>query len=201
MVLARTPSPDDLTESAFIIGTTVPARNGTADVDPNPASKITGGAIHPEAGSGTLTIKDDQVEAGDDVSKITLIYEAATALEDVTLEIDVKGIQVADDDADEDPVITSLQDTTDDAYGFVSGSVLDSAPDLAIADATAIDIATATGPVDGVNTTSTTITWSGLTFTKAGEKFTITIEDVRIQEAGGNVVFTTRMIGGTDIGK
>ena len=55
--------------------------------DPVPATSVTGGNIRPRAGSGTLTFKDDQVEAGDDVSRITLIYEAATALDDVTLTI------------------------------------------------------------------------------------------------------------------
>ena len=83
------------------------------------ATSITGGNIRPRDGSGTLTFKADQVEAGDDVSRITLIYEADTALSGVTLEVDVKGIQLVDDDDNVKPDITLLQDEDDDLYGFV----------------------------------------------------------------------------------
>ena len=70
-----------------LITVTVPGRDGTLPAGtPVAATSVTGGNIRPRAGSGTLTFKDDQVEAGDDVSRITLIYEAATALEDVTLD-------------------------------------------------------------------------------------------------------------------
>ena len=55
-----------------------------------------------------MAFKDDQVEAGEDVSKLTLTYEAATALKGVTLTIVVSGIQLEpdeDDAATRDPAI------------------------------------------------------------------------------------------------
>ena len=39
-------------------------------------------------------------------------------------------------------------------------------------------------PTDGV----TTLSWSGLTFTKAGQAFVVTIENVRLQEDGASVL-------------
>ena len=87
------------------------------------------------------------------------------------------GIQLTDDDVDVKPDIASLQGDDDGEYGYVSASGTD-------AELTLVE-----SEVDGV--TTTIITWDGLTFTKAGQKFTTTIEDVRIQEAGDNVTFTT----------
>ena len=40
----------------------------------------------------------EQGEAGEDIRKITLTYKAGTPLSNVTLEIDVKGIVLVDDD-------------------------------------------------------------------------------------------------------
>ena len=40
---------------------------------------------------------DNQVEAGDKISTITLQYKAATSLMDVDLSVDVKGIVMTDD--------------------------------------------------------------------------------------------------------
>ena len=67
---------------------------------PLAATSVTGGNIRPRSRFWNDDVYEDdaQVEAGDDVSKITLTYEAATALEDVTLVIDVSGIQLTDDD-------------------------------------------------------------------------------------------------------
>ena len=42
----------------------------------------------------------------------------------------------------------------------------------------------------------TTLSWAGLTFTKAGQAFVVTIENVRLQEDGASVTFNTRI--GTD---
>ena len=152
---------------------------------PEAATSVTGGNIRPRAGSGTLTFKTDQVEAGDDVD-LTLIYEAATALNNVTLEIVVNGIQLTDDDVNVKPDIASLQKGTAGDYGYVSGSGTDSDPQLTLTDA------------DGDGPTE--IRWAGLTFTEAGDKFTTTIEDVRIQEEGGNVTFIST-IGGQPLAK
>ena len=43
-----------------------------------------------------------------------------------------------------------------------------------------------------------TLSWSGLTFTKAGQAFVVTIENVRLQEDGDSVKFDTR-IGPDDV--
>ena len=100
-----------------LITVTVPGRNGIVP-DDTAATSVTGGNIRPRAGSGTLTFKDNQVEAGDDVSRLTLIYEAATALEGVTLTIEASGIQLTDDDVDVKPNITSLQQSAPGDYGY-----------------------------------------------------------------------------------
>ena len=68
-----------------------------------------------------MTFKDDQVEAGDDVSRLTLIYESATALDDVTLTIAVKGIQLTDDDENDNVDIVPLAKRNTD-YGVISGT-------------------------------------------------------------------------------
>ena len=87
--------------STFALATKLPLiTTSVGGADALAATSVTGGNIRPRAGSGTLTFKDDQVEAGEDVSRLTLIYEAATALEDVTLEIEVSGIQLTDDDVE-----------------------------------------------------------------------------------------------------
>ena len=55
-------------------------------VIPLPATSVSGAQIRPVAGSGTMAFtrpSDAQVEAGEDVSKLTLTYEAATALSGV----------------------------------------------------------------------------------------------------------------------
>ena len=77
---------------------------------------------------------DAQVEAGDDVSKITLTYEAATMLSGVTLAIEVGGIRLTaeDDETARDPAIGILQTGDPDGYGYVSGSDIDSAPGLVV---------------------------------------------------------------------
>ena len=62
------------------------------------------------------TPSDNQVEAGDKISTITLQYKAATVLMDVDLAVDVKGI-VMDDDPDTADVTEELGGTT---YGVVT---------------------------------------------------------------------------------
>ena len=56
--------------SAFEITTTVPTAAGTGSYhsDPPAATSVTGGQIHSQAGSGTMTMtapSDQQVEAGE----------------------------------------------------------------------------------------------------------------------------------------
>ena len=66
---------------------------------------ITGGRIHPEAGSGTMEItvpSDNQVEAGENISAITLVYTSATTLLNVDLVVKVKGIVLENDPTTED---------------------------------------------------------------------------------------------------
>ena len=123
---------------------------------------------------------DAQLEAGDDNVDITLVYEAATALDGYTLEVDVGGIKFEDDDEDDDPEITALLGEDDKEYGFVDDSgITDASLSVGAYDAG-----------DGV----VTITSSGLTFnTTNRKKYTITIENVSIQDEGGNVTFTTRI--------
>ena len=81
-------------DSAFTITTTVPtaaATGGLTTASGAPgvgATLVTGGRIHPQAGSGTMTMttpSDNQVEAGDTISTITLVYKAATVLMDVAI--------------------------------------------------------------------------------------------------------------------
>ena len=79
---------------------------------------------------------DAQVEAGEDVSKLTLTYEAATTLSGADLTIIVDGIQLVadeDDTATRDPAIGALQMNDPDGYGHVSGSDIPSAPALLVA--------------------------------------------------------------------
>ena len=120
-----------------LITTTLPSRvvEGTA-ADPIKVTSVSGAQVRPVAGSGTLAItkpSNAQVEAGDDDVSLTLTYEAATKLTDATLVILVSGIKLVDDDLDteEDPAIGPLADDPDE-YGYVSGSVIDSAPSLGL---------------------------------------------------------------------
>ena len=83
------------------------------------ATLITGGKLHSQAGSGTMTMttpSDNQVEAGDKITTITLVYKAATVLMNVDLAVDVKGIVLKDDD-DTENVTEELGGTT---YGVVT---------------------------------------------------------------------------------
>ena len=150
-------------------------------------TSVTGGQIRLIAGSGTMAItrpSDAQVEAGDDVSKITLTYKAATQLSGVTLTIVVGGIELEpdeDDAATRDPAIGILQQGDDDGYGYVEGSDIDSSPTLAL-------------ETDTPNNGQTTLTWTKLTL-DAGKSFVTTIEDVRIVDDGGTEEFITT-IGG-----
>ena len=73
--------------SAFTIKTSVPTTAGANGAETDP-TLITGGRIHPQAGSGTMTMitpSDNQVEAGERIPTITLQYRAATALENVNI--------------------------------------------------------------------------------------------------------------------
>ena len=99
LIRVATPAADavhDMMVSAFEITTTVPTAAGVAATgDPPAATSVTGGKIHSQAGSGTMTMtapSDNQVEAGDKISTITLQYKAATVLMGVNLEVDVKGL-------------------------------------------------------------------------------------------------------------
>ena len=104
-------------------------------VIPVVATSVAGGEIHPQEGSGTLTVtkpSDAQVEAGDENVDITLVYEAATVLTNFQLEIDVRGI-VLKDDPDTTDVMEMLEEGTDNKkYGQVSGSGTASNPSLGI---------------------------------------------------------------------
>ena len=103
-----------------------------------PATSVSGAQIRPIAGSGTMAFtrpKDAQVEAGEDVSKLTLTYEAATTLSVAELTIIVDGIQLVadeDDTATRDPAIGALQMNDPDGYGYISGSDIPSAPALGV---------------------------------------------------------------------
>ena len=94
------PPGNDPDRSAFTATTMIPTVNTllNAPGDLIPATTVSGGRVLPRAGSGTITMTPEQGEAGDDIRKITLTYEAGTPLSNVTLEIDVKGIVVEDDD-------------------------------------------------------------------------------------------------------
>ena len=87
---------------------------------------VTGGEIHPQDGSGKITLSPAQVEAGTRVRTFTVTYEAATALGTVNLDIDVKGIVEVSgsDDPDDDK---ALQFDDPKEYGHVSSS---SHPDI-----------------------------------------------------------------------
>ena len=64
----------------------------------------------------------EQGEAGDDIRKITLTYEAATPLSNVTLEIDVKGIVVQNDDETDETEVLHSDAANEDDYGYVTHS-------------------------------------------------------------------------------
>ena len=82
--------------TAFSVTTSVPNRDGDrCSTLAERVTTITGGEIHPRAGSGTMAFTnpaDAQVEAGTRVSRLELTYTAATPLSGVQLEIDVAGI-------------------------------------------------------------------------------------------------------------
>ena len=118
----------------------------------------------------------EQGEAGEDIRKITLTYEAATPLLDVTLEIDVKGIVVEDDDETDETEVLHDDIAKDDDYGYVTHSATFT-PSLTI-------------PLPAVQSNAmTTLSWSGLEFTKVGQEFIVTIENVRLQDDGDSVEF------------
>ena len=83
------------------------------------------------------------------------------------------------------PKITELQNASDGSkkYGYVSYTGTGFSP-------VGPDF-----PLDGINLDAgeTTIRWEGLTFTKAGQKFTTTIKNVSIQEDGETLTFDTRI--------
>ena len=110
---------EDMMVSAFEIQTQVPTAAATAAVTNADATSVTGGKIHSQAGSGTMTMtapSDNQVEAGDKITTLTLQYKAATVLTDVDLSVDVKGL-VMTDDPDTADVTEELGGST---YGVVS---------------------------------------------------------------------------------
>ena len=175
------------------ITTRLPLRADGTATDPIPATSVSGAQVRPVAGSGTLAItkpSNAQVEAGDDVS-LTLTYEAATKLTDATLVIFVSGIKLVDDDLDteEDPAIGPLADDPDE-YGYVSGSVIDSAPSLDLEQGS-VDAGTFTAGTTATDTV-TQITWENLTLAK-DEKFVTTIENMIIREMGGTVKLDTSL--------
>ena len=181
---------EDMMVSAFDITTRVPTAAAGAGT-PTAATSVTGGKIHSQAGSGTMTMttpSDNQVEAGDKISTITLVYKAATVLMDVDLAVDVKGIVLKDDD-DTENVTEELGGST---YGVVTyrGNF---SPSQVIAEAVTPDSAIPSND-------TVTIAWEGLNFTKAGQTFTIDIKNVTVREEGGAVEFTTRVSAeGVDI--
>ena len=113
------------------------------------------------------------------ISAITLVYTSATTLDDVDLVVNVSGIVLVDDTTTED-----LDETlgSSDDYGEVSFK-----PDTFSPGANIIGT-TVTGTGEDA---SVLLTFSGLTFEKADQTFTITIENVRVRATGGNVEFTT----------
>ena len=175
----------DMMVSAFDITTTVPEADASAGITLAPAAtSVTGGQIHSQAGSGTMTMtapSDNQVEAGDKISTITLQYKAATVLMDVDISVDVKGL-VMDDPAETADVTETLGGST---YGVVSyrGNF---SPTQEIGEVV---------PGTATQDEYVTITWEGLNFTKAGQTFTIDIKNVRVRDEGGAVEFTTRITG------
>ena len=87
-------------------------------------------------------------------------------------------------DPDTTDVMEMLEEGTDNKkYGQVSGSGTASNPSL---DIDVVFTESAAGDY-------VTITWLGLTFTKVGQKFTTTINNVTIQDDGGSVELTTRI--------
>ena len=170
----------DPDRSAFTATTNIPTTVDTAvtPADAVDATTVSGGRILRQAGSGTITMDPEQGEAGEDIRKITLTYEAATVLSNVTLEIDVKGIVVEDDDDTDETEQLHDDVANDDDYGYVTHS--------------ANFTPTQTIPATQANS-GTTIQWSGLSFTKVGQKFVVTIENVRLQEDGASVTFDTRL--------
>ena len=118
--LIDVPAANDSDVSAFTIRTRVPTNAATPALsDATNATSITGGRIHPEEGSGTMTMtapSDNQVEAGESIPTITLQYKAATAVMDVDMTVDVKGL-VFVDDTDTAGVTEVLGGAT---YGVVS---------------------------------------------------------------------------------
>ena len=172
---------NDAMVSAFDIRTRVPGQ--TAPIPP--ATLIAGGKIQSQAGSGTMAItvpSDAQVEAGEKISTLTLVYKSATVLMDVDLAVDVKGI-VLTDDPDTADVTEELGGST---YGVVSyRGNFSPTPDIG---EVGQDLSTPRNDM-------VTITWEGLNFTKAGQTFTIDIKNVRVRAKGGAVEFTTRISG------
>ena len=174
----------DKTVSAFGIDTNVPNRTGAALAGVTAATLISGGKIHPQEGSGTMTMtvpSDNQVEAGERISTITLQYKSATVLMGATLAVDVRGI-VLKDDLDTANVTEELGETT---YGQVTHRPATFAPT-----GTIIGERVGTGDAAVV-----TLTFGELDFTKADQTFTIDIKNVRARDTGGAVTFTTRVSG------
>ena len=112
---------NDPDRSAFTATTTIPT-DDSAGVTTTNATTVSGGQILPQDGSGTITMDPEQGEAGDDIRKITLTYKAGTPLSNVTLEIDVKGIVMVDDDDTEETEELHDDVANDDDYGYVSHS-------------------------------------------------------------------------------
>ena len=174
--------------SAFTIQTRVPANaDDPALGDATDATSIAGGKIQPQAGSGTVTMtapSDNQVEAGERIPTITLQYKSATVLMGATLAVDVRGI-VLTNDTETATITEELGHTT---YGQVTHRPLTFTPTGDIIGDLVTDDAAATAKGQYV-----TLTFGGLDFTKAGQVFIIDIKNVRAQEAGGAVEFTTRI--------
>ena len=177
------------------IMTLLPARTSGELGIARAATSVSGAQIRPIAGSGTIVFtrpSDAQVEAGEDVSKLTLTYEAATMLSRTTLRVLVDGIQLEEDPEDtatRDPAIGALQMGDPDGYGYVSGSDIPSAPGLTVERGSVADGGAFIVGTDATDLV-TRITWSKLNL-EAGKNFVTTIEDVRIVETGGAPEFTT----------
>ena len=163
--------------------------NDGSSGDPDEAATlVTGGEIHPQEGSGTIAFtspSDAQVEAGTNLRTLALTYTASAAIGTVNLEIDVKGIVEVSGSADPDDN-KALQASDDRDYGHVSGSDRDFVPVITDDDG-------GSAIVDADGNLINRISFTGILFAKAGDKWTVTIKNVDIQDKGAALTWTTRI--------
>ena len=175
--------------TAFDAETTVPQTDEVTAGAGIAATLVTGGEIHPQEGSGTIAFtspSDAQVEAGTNLRTLSLTYTASTAIGIVNIEVDVKGIVEVSDSVDpEDDKALQTTDSGSADYGYVFGSNPDIDPVITVNDITDTD-----GNV--INR----ISFTGVEFKKKGDRFTLTIKNVDIQDKGAALTWTTRI--GTD---